>query len=199
MPIVLCTVVSTSYLMRSLSALTCPSCSVACNRIHKENHPPPSEMERGDPAPSQPQKRQREEDDPYRVLLDHQPEFERLFKKHPGLVDELNRIDKATFPPSHGDGGKGNMPFKHKHMRGNAHRQRPWTQEDGLRRGAAVLRKARTDPGDRGDAVREYCELVLYLLSKPGGNKMNNVVREEVNAGDARVIEELMQVEGEND
>ena len=114
-------------------------------------------------------------------------------------MDELNRIGKATFPPAQNDTGKGGLPFKNKNPRGHPQKQRPWTQEDGLRRGAAVLRKARTDPGDKGDAVREYCELVLYLLSKPSGTNMSRVVRDEIKAGDAKAVEELMQIENEEE
>lgn len=66
----------------------------------------------------------------------------------------------------------------------------------GLRRGKEALRKARTDPGEDGDAVREYCELVLHLLSKQeatGG--ITDMMREQVMQQDVQLIERLMEAE----
>jgi zinc finger HIT domain-containing protein 3 len=146
-------------------------------------------------APPRSPKRKREDDDPYSILLEHRSEFRRLFKKHPMLVDELTRIDRATLPPQNGDVIKGGLPFKLRDPSNFGKKPRVWTREVGLRTGAAVLRKARTDPGDRGDAVREYCDLVLYLLSRPGGTKITNVVRGEVVAGDLKTVETLLQEE----
>ena len=39
----------------------------------------------------------------------------------------------------------------------------PWSKEVGLRRGAAALMRARTDPTETGDGVRELCDTVLWL------------------------------------
>ncbi len=128
------------------------------------------------------------------MLLDHKGEFQRLFKKYPNLESELNQIGRATLPPANGA-----FPSKHKNHHGYPKKQRMWTKEEGLRKGAAALRKARTDPGEKGDAVREYCELVLYLLSTPGGTKVTSLVREEVMAGDTKLIEQRMREEIDKD
>ncbi|KAH8899629.1 hypothetical protein GQ53DRAFT_318969 [Thozetella sp. PMI_491] len=170
-----------------------PFCSVACNRIHKENHPPVPERTALPTSTPKP-KRKWEDDDPYGVLLEHLDEFQRLFRKYPNLENELNQIGKATLPPPNG-----HLPPRHKNQHGFHKKNRPWTKEDGLRKGAAALRKARTDPSEKGDAVREYCELVLHLLSKPGDSKATRLVREAVVAGDTKAIEQLMQDEKDKD
>ena len=75
----------------------------------------------------------------------------------------------------------------------------PWSRDVGLRRGAAALRKARTNPGDVGDGVREYCELVLFLLGKQNkqgeGEGAVERVREEVVREEVGVIERLLREE----
>jgi len=79
-------------------------------------------------------------------------------------------------------------------MNGRNRQPQPWTKEVGLRRGAEALRRARTDPSDTGDGVREFCEVVRYLLNqrREGVEK----VREEVVAEETRVIERLLREEG---
>jgi hypothetical protein len=59
------------------------------------------------------------------------------------------------------------------------------------------LRKARTNPGDVGDGVREYCELVLFLLGKQNkqGEGAVERVREEVAREEVGVIERLLREE----
>ncbi len=66
------------------------------------------------------------------------------------------------------------------------------------------------DPGEDGDAVREYCETVTYLLGQDkaaetaavagtGTETQDNavaLVREELAVEDAQVIERLLDVEG---
>lgn len=79
-------------------------------------------------------------------------------------------------------------------MRGNNRQQQPWTKDVGLRNGAEALRRARTDPSDTGDGVREFCELVKFLLNKK--RESIEKVREEVAAEEARHIERLMREEG---
>ncbi len=62
----------------------------------------------------------------------------------------------------------------------------------GLRRGREALRDARTDPGEDGDGVREYCELVLHLLSTDA----TATVRDDVATQDVKLIEQLMETDG---
>lgn len=153
------------------------SCSVACNRVHKVTHPADEPLPKpaAPPPPPQPQ----EPLDPYSILLDHRSEFDRLFKKYPLLPSQLLEISAATLDPdapaATSTSTNTNPIYQQAQealraatagMDGRGKKQDVWTREVGLRTGASALREARTDPGDKGDGVREFCDLVLYLLSK---------------------------------
>ncbi|KAL1878559.1 hypothetical protein VTK73DRAFT_7824 [Phialemonium thermophilum] len=170
-----------------------PYCSVACNRAHKENHP--SDEVRQEQGPAEP-RMGRHDDDPYRVLLEHSSEFKRLFMKYPDLEAELGRIQRTTLPPRDDNTPKNGLPWKLKSS-GNK-RKEPWSQEVGLRTGAAALRKARMDPGETGDGVREYCELVLHLLSTTGKSDATTFVRREVAVEETKTIQRLLSEEREH-
>ncbi|KAK0626255.1 hypothetical protein B0T14DRAFT_562181 [Immersiella caudata] len=187
-----------------------PYCSIPCNRIHKENHPPPSSFTA---KPSQPlPTTATQPTDPYQVLLDHQSEFMRLFRKYPFLQHELSQIQKTTLPPDPSTNGTTNgFPAPFKQPPGK--KTHTWSREAGLRQGAAALRQARTDPTDRGDGIREFCDLVLYLLSanKKEGEvgsglgddakvkDLTEVVRDEVVEEEAEIIKRLLQEEAGED
>lgn len=182
-----------------------PYCSVACNRIHKDNHPAVEPKPNPPPAPP-PAAAQANSNDPYKVLLDNEAELHRLFKKYPLLQSELSRIEHTTLPPDTGESAPTNaLGIKNPYGK----KQHTWSREQGLRTGAAALRKARTDPTDKGDGVREFCDLILYLLSKPKGEgedargaemkDVTELVREEVVAEEAQIIERLLQEEAGRD
>ena len=190
-----------------------PSCSVACNKQHKENHPPDPPKPIPPPtttsSASQPQDPS-SSSDPYSILLDHRTTFSRLFEKYPSLTAELSRIQQTTLPPTENPSSSKlpNIPGLNNNNNKNK-QQQPWTRDVGMRRGADALRRARTDPGDVGDGVREFCELVLFLLGKAqqeregqgrtGAGGATERVREEVAAEEARVIERLLREEGGRD
>ena len=164
---------------------THPSCSVACNKSHKENHPPDPILPPPEPAPTQTE--QPKEHDPYSVLVDHAHVFQNLFRKYPSLPSALDSIQASTLPPP--------LSQQFASIPGRRPPQ-PWTKDVGLRKGAAALRKARTDPSDTGDGVREFCDLVLYLLStNRERDKAVNLVREEVRKEEKTVIERLLEEE----
>ncbi len=171
------------------------SCSAACSKVHRENHPPPDEtrpqqqeQKSNSAAPAEPAH-------PFSVL-DDSAELRQLFARYPKLPARLQRIHEATLPPKDDDGmaakSAGGLPWK-LDGRGRHQRRQPWTHDVGLQRGQMALRDARTDPGEDGDAVREYCALVLHLLNK----EATAVVRSAVAAQDAKLIEQLMQSEME--
>ncbi|KAG8160415.1 hypothetical protein KVR01_009951 [Diaporthe batatas] len=173
----------------------------ACFRPHKENHPPveaqpaqppPKPTEPGTNDDSRPNKRKAH---PFNIL-DDSPELAQLFKRYPSLPTKLTNIHVATLPPEDEQPGRGGLPWNLQQAPGYQHKKPRWTHDLGLRRGKEALRKARTDPGEDGDAVREYCELVLHLLSKQeatGG--VTDLVREQVMKQDVQLIEKLMEAE----
>lgn len=93
----------------------------------------------------------------------------------------------------------------------------PWSKEVGLRRGAAALKRARMDPTETGDGVRELCDTVLWLLKAqergelpsaaaaagPAVNSSNGVssrdvtqvVREEVVREEQEVVKRMLEEE----
>ncbi|KAL2159977.1 hypothetical protein VTH06DRAFT_1632 [Thermothelomyces fergusii] len=181
-----------------------PYCSVACSKQHKENHPPdppkpepPSAPDNAQPDPAA--------DDPYSILLEHRETFQHLFKKYSSLAAELTRIQEMTLPPSDAPdlpGGNAasmgrdrQQPWVKDGGNVGRNRQQPWTKDVGLRRGVEALRKARTDPSDTGDGVREFCDLVKLLLNKR--TEGIDRVREEVVAEETKQIERLLKEEGD--
>ncbi|OIW27292.1 hypothetical protein CONLIGDRAFT_704989 [Coniochaeta ligniaria NRRL 30616] len=177
-------------------------CSVPCSKLHKANHPPDA------PPPSQPPpapvtgtKRPREPaDDPYSILLEHRSDLERLFTTYPNLESDLIQIERATLPPpdilSSASVSSG-LPTKYQPP-DKRQQQEPWTRQVGLRKGVAALKRARLDPGEDGDAVREYCELVLHLLSTSRERREGEAleaVRRETETEERGVIKRLIKME----
>ena len=180
---------------------------MACNKQHKENHPPdapkPEPLFTTQPQPDPAQ------NDPYSILLEHRDAFKHLLTRYPSLATELVRIQETTLPPADNPnppfgqqgaavtantGRNRQQPGGREPANSSRNRQQPWTKDVGLRKGAEALRKARTDPTDTGDGVREFCDLVKFLLNK----KREGIdrVREEVAAEEARYIERLLKEEG---
>jgi len=169
-----------------------PYCSVACNKQHKENHPP--DAPKPEPLPTAQPQPDPAQDDPYSILLEHRDAFKHLLTRYPSLATELVRIQETTLPPTDSPNpafGQQGAAFTANSSR---NRQQPWTKDVGLRKGAEALRKARTNPTDTGDGVREFCDLVKFLLNK----KREGIdrLREEVAAEEARYIERLLKEEG---
>lgn len=182
--------------------LTACSCSVDCFRTHKVNHPPDPPKPSLPPKPAAPEvKKTRKRNAHPFAVLDDAPELGQLFKKYPTLPSKLTRIHAATLPPKDElpqQPGRGGLPWTLAQAPGYQQSKKPkWTHDTGLRRGKEALRKARTDPGEDGDAVREYCELILHLLSKEDSAKVDitDLVRREVTQEDIKLIEELMAAE----
>ena len=151
------------------------SCSVACSKIHRENHPPEEERKPPPPAAAANEAQAKNNTHPFGVL-DESKELQRLFTKYPNLKTKLKTIHDASLP------GRDDNVLRNGPIRSNPHGKKPdlWTPEVGLRRSQQALRRARTDPGEDGDGVREYCELVVYLLSRAGERDATAIVRDEV-------------------
>ncbi|KAH7627029.1 hypothetical protein B0T09DRAFT_38301 [Sordaria sp. MPI-SDFR-AT-0083] len=206
-------------------------CSVACNKSHKENHPPVSE-----PTPTQkPQPTQHfqpaKDNDPLAFLLPHAHHITRLLTKYPHLESRINHILAQTLPPSNNPQGlavdpntgfattASGLPVRvqvpgYASSSGSSYMKKdtqPWSKEVGLRRGAAALKRARTDPTETGDGVRELCDTVLWLLKSHergelpapgiqsgGGGGVRDVtqlVREEVVKEEQEVVKRMLAEE----
>lgn len=180
------------------------SCSVACFRTHKENHPP--DLPRPTPVPTAAQettpnqKKTRKRKHPFSVL-DDSPELARLFNTYPFLPARLNRIHAETLQPKDQQLGRGGLPWNLSQTPGDQSKIPKWSHDTGLKRGKRALRNARCDPSEVGDAVREYCELVLFLLAreKNAEGDVRDIVRKQVTQMDVKLIEKLIEEEGTRD
>lgn len=162
-------------------AIPC-SCSVACNKTHKENHPPdppPSETPKPTSSSESSEKPKPDPSNPFGVL-ETSDKLQILFQKYPRLPDQLIKIHDATRPPS-----SATTPFNPSESR--RLEKAMWDRATGLRKGKEALQRAREAEGEEGEGVREYQELVLHLLSEDGK------ARASAGGGIARTDEELLR------
>ncbi|KAH7321038.1 hypothetical protein B0I35DRAFT_477564 [Stachybotrys elegans] len=169
-----------------------PYCSVACNRTHRENHPPDPEPEavaQPLPAPEAPKLPVDEAPDPKNPFraLDSSDKLRHLFTKYPSLPDQLLRIHAATLPPSE---SKPAIPASL--MKGIS-KKAQWNHDVGLRRGKEALRRARKAHGQEGAAIREYTELILHIMN--GKEDLTRMLQQKVAEEDTRLIERLLAEE----
>jgi zinc finger HIT domain-containing protein 3 len=174
------------------------SCSVACNRIHQDQHsddPEPQEALQSQFTSFATLSKSNDYVDPYRILLDHSADFRTLFARYPALERRLGLIYEQTLPPkdNNQNGYQNGLPWTLGKGGQPPQKSEPWTREGGLRRAAAALRQARIDPSELGDGVREYCELVLHILAKQESRELTTMVREEVVQADTKVIQRLLR------
>lgn len=135
---------------------------MACNKTHKENHPPdPPPTETPKPVPVDTSEKPRPDPSNPFGVLETSEKLQILFKKYPRLPDQLIQIHDATRPPS-----SSTTPFNPSQSR--RLEKAMWDRTTGLQKGKEALQRAREAEGEEGEGVREYQELVLHLLSKGG-------------------------------
>jgi len=173
-----------------------PYCSVACNKIHHENHPADPE-----PAPAAPRSALSESlatslpqlpdpSNPFQAL-ESSEKLRLLFRKYPGLPDQLRKIDAATLPPPE---AKPAIPASL--LKGLPPKQEAWNHDIGIQNGKEALRKARRADGEQGDAIREYSELILHLMNTENvRTDVDNILRQKMAQEDTKLIERLMAQE----
>lgn len=186
----------TSQLVPQSVANHYQSCSVACNKIHHENHPADPE-----PAPAAPRSALSESlatslpqlpdpSNPFQAL-ESSEKLRLLFRKYPGLPDQLRKIDAATLPPPE---AKPAIPASL--LKGLPPKQEAWNHDIGIQNGKEALRKARRADGEQGDAIREYSELILHLMNTENARTdVDNILRQKMAQEDTRLIERLMAQE----
>ncbi|KAM0340692.1 hypothetical protein ACHAPU_010364 [Fusarium lateritium] len=172
-----------------------PYCSVACNKVHRENHPPdpepvaaPQPETSQSPLPSRPPPS--DPSNPFSAL-EGSEKLRLLFRKYPSLPDQLRKIDAATLPPPQ---TKSSIPASL--LKGLPPKQEAWNHDIGLQNGKEALRKARRAHGEQGDAIREYSELILHLMNTENKNTdVENTLRQQLAQEDTKLIERLMAQE----
>ncbi|GKT99677.1 hit zinc finger protein [Fusarium langsethiae] len=174
-----------------------PYCSVACNKIHRENHPPDPEVApQPEPTRSESQSQQVSEprpldpSNPFQTL-ETSEKLRLLFRKYPDLSEQLLKIDAATLPPPE---TKSAIPASL--LKGLPPKQEAWNHDIGIQNGKEALRKARRAGGEQGDAIREYSELILHLVNtESASTDVDNILRQQLAQEDTKLIERLMQQE----
>lgn len=175
-----------------------PYCSVACNKIHRENHPPDPEPATIPAAPQSALSRSQatslsqlpDPSNPFQAL-ESSEKLRLLFRKYPGLPDQLRKIDAATLPPPEA------MPaIPASLLKGLPPKQEAWNHDIGIQNGKEALRKARRADGEQGDAIREYSELILHLMNAESAQAdVDNIIRQKMAQEDTKLIERLMAQE----
>jgi hypothetical protein len=171
------------------------SCSVACSKQHKINHPPdePKPVLETKPEPPSTNGHARKPETvgagafkgPF-AALDEAPELKVLFKLYPNLPKVLEQINTATLPPVDGYTPSG-LPTSVR--KGN---EQPWNSDRGLQKGVEALKRARNSDGRDGEAVREYGRLILQILAAEEGLTTEEIIQKELAEENARIIEQLL-------
>ncbi|KAF4460847.1 zinc finger domain-containing [Fusarium albosuccineum] len=173
-----------------------PYCSVACNRTHRENHPPdPEPRPQIEQSQSQPPSDTRKLSEPLPSdssnpfhALETSDKLRLLFQKYPNLPDQLLKIHAATLPPPE---TKSVIPASL--LKGLPPKKETWNHDIGIQNGKEALRKARRADGEDGDAIREYSELILHLMNAGGAEAdVGNLLRQQLAQEDTKLIERLM-------
>ncbi|ROT40269.1 hypothetical protein SODALDRAFT_356230 [Sodiomyces alkalinus F11] len=182
-----------------------PFCSVACNKTHRENHPPDPEPESkpSDAGPS-PQpvamtegpSSSHQPDNPFSVLDDSE-QLRYLFRRYPNLPQQLLAISAATEPPAEAQPTSLKEAILAKAAAAGKPNQAQWNHDVGIRKGKEALRRARKAEGDAGEGVREFSELIIHLTSQGArSEETGSLLRSRAAQRDADLIKRLLEEEG---
>ena len=136
---------------------------------------------------------------PFAALDDSLELFQELFKQYPRLPQQLLEIESASQRPITEEEAVAQLDLitQYTFEKGKgAVKNRPWDQNRGNDSGVQALRNARRVYGKDGEGVRQYGELVLQLLNRANAvDEAVDSIEQERRDEDARVINELLQVE----
>ncbi|PQK17023.1 hypothetical protein BB8028_0007g02220 [Beauveria bassiana] len=176
-----------------------PYCSVTCNKVHRETHPPDPE-----PTPAEtPQAattttvaaavptKANDRSNPFGALDSASDKLQMLFSKYPGLPQQLADIYAAMQPPTESTQNDGGIPASL--LRGLPSKKESWNHDVGIKKGKEALRKARKAGGVSGEGVEEYCELIMHLMN--GQADASALLQRQAATEDSELIERLMHEE----
>jgi zinc finger HIT domain-containing protein 3 len=119
-------------------------------------------------------------------ILDNSEQLQYLFKKYPKLPQQLEEIHAATLPP-HERPGIASYEGRPLGKEGR------WNAELGRQKGLAALRRARSAPGQEGEALSEYTELIVHLLYVGGENGIGAALEKKHGDEQQQLIRELLE------
>ena len=116
-----------------------------------------------------------------------------LFAKYPELPQQLLDIHAATQPPTESNAETKGIPAS---LLKGIPKKDNWNHDIGIKNGKEALRKARRDQGERGEAIREYCELITHLMNDgAAGSHATGLLQQQAAAQDTQLIESLLAKE----
>ncbi|KAI0907668.1 hypothetical protein F4824DRAFT_487380 [Ustulina deusta] len=162
------------------------TCSLACSREHRDNHPVVEEK----PAPPKSvdldavaQLALSDQQHPARLSdIADSPEYKALLQRYPDLEKCLWSIATATDPPKPSRGS--NIPRK---------ANQPWTREAGMTNAVHLVQSIKASPGDVRDALREFSDLVSIFKTRM--QAQDEQERKRRVEEDAEIISTLMREE----
>lgn len=101
-------------------------------------------------------------------------------------------INHAMQPPSETPQNNG-IPASL--LKGLPNKRDGWNHDLGIKNGKEALRRARKADGASGEGVREYCELIRYLMNEQAGADASAMLQKQVATQDSELIERLMAEE----
>ncbi|KAI3327875.1 hypothetical protein HD806DRAFT_531210 [Xylariaceae sp. AK1471] len=163
----------------------CYTCSVACSREHRDNHPV-IEEEPKSPANNNlalaVQAVSLDQQHPIALAdIADTLEYKTLLQRYPDLEKQLWEIAAATDPPK---------PTQSGMMSRKANQ--PWTQEIGMTQAVQLVQSIKTSPGDVRDALREFSDLVSIFKKRM---QEDDQARKERAKHDAQIISSLLREE----
>lgn len=170
------------------------SCSVACNKIHRENHPPDPEPTQQHVPTAAPDNEKHAEatsvdpSNPFHALDSSSDKLQRLFAKYPDLPNQLLDIHSATLPPSD-TAEKSAIPAS---LMQALPKKDGWNHDIGIKNGKEALRKAKRADGERGEAIREYCELIIHVMNEADASNAAKALQLQNAEQDSKLIEKLL-------
>ncbi|KAI2625499.1 hypothetical protein GGS21DRAFT_493547 [Xylaria nigripes] len=179
----ICNTVEGKYRCPRCDAYTC---SVACSREHRDNHPVVEAESKplvgSDVATATPVTLSDRQGPVKLSDIADTPEYKTLLQRYPDLEKYLWSIATATDPPK---SSQGNI-VSHKTTQ-------PWTQEVGMTNAVNLIQSIKASPGDVRDAVREFSELVSIFKTRiqAQGDRSRKDRAEE----DAQIISSLLREE----
>ncbi|KAK5998012.1 hypothetical protein PT974_00381 [Cladobotryum mycophilum] len=169
-------------------------CGICKGNTPKYKYPEPKPVVKQEPEAPQNNNASAEPFDPSNPFraLETSEALKTLFRKYPNLPSQLLDIHSATLPPK--EAPEKAIPASL--MQGVTKRDN-WNHDMGIKNGKAALRRARKANGEAGEAIREYTELIVHIMS--GASRKEDAatvyIQRQAAEEDTKLIERLMAEE----
>ena len=118
------------------------------------------------------------------TALDASEDLQILFRTYPRLSAQLRMIDSATHQPVNQYGG---------YQNGRGRKEPTWNTDIGMQKGVDAMYRAKS--AEDGEGVREYCKLILHILSGDSDVNTEEMIQKEIVDENVRMIRGLLSQE----